>query len=65
VTAEILETLGQLNRDGLPILLVEQKAPLALKLANRAYVMSNGRISAEVDPREIKSHADLAQFYFN
>ncbi len=65
VTAEILETLGQLNRAGLPILLVEQKAPLALKLANRAYVMSNGRISAEVDPREINSHADLAQFYFN
>jgi branched-chain amino acid transport system ATP-binding protein len=65
VTAEILETLGQLNRSGLPILLVEQKAPLALKLANRAYVMSNGRISAEVDPREINSHADLAQFYFN
>jgi branched-chain amino acid transport system ATP-binding protein len=65
VTAEILETLGQLNRGGLPILLVEQKAPLALKLANRAYVMSNGRISAEVDPREINSHADLAQFYFN
>lgn len=65
VIAEILETLGQLNRDGLPILLVEQKAPLALKLANRAYVMSNGRVSAEVDPREINSHADLAQFYFS
>ncbi len=65
VMAEILETLGQLNRTGLPILLVEQKAPLALKLSNRAYVMSNGRISAEVDPREINSHADLARFYFN
>jgi branched-chain amino acid transport system ATP-binding protein len=65
VTAEILETLGRLNRDGLPILLVEQKAPLALKLANRAYVVSNGRISAQIDPREIKSHADLAHHYFN
>jgi branched-chain amino acid transport system ATP-binding protein len=65
VTAEILETLGQLNRQGLPILLVEQKAPLALKLANRAYVVSNGRISAQIDPREIKSHDELARFYFN
>ena len=37
VVEEILEKLGELNREGLPILLVEQKAPLALKLANRAY----------------------------
>jgi branched-chain amino acid transport system ATP-binding protein len=61
---EILETLGQLNRQGLSILLVEQKAPLALKLANRAYV-SNGRISTQIDPREIKSHGELARYYFN
>ncbi|MFI4997080.1 MAG: ABC transporter ATP-binding protein, partial [Hyphomicrobiales bacterium] len=33
VAAEILETLGELNRGGLGILLVEQKAPQALKLA--------------------------------
>jgi branched-chain amino acid transport system ATP-binding protein len=64
VTAEILETLGQLNRQGLPILLVEQKAPLALKLANRAYVVSNGRIAAQIDPRDIKSHDELTRFYF-
>ena len=65
VTMEILETLGQLNRQGLSILLVEQKAPLALKLANRAYVVSNGRISTQIDPREIKSHGELARYYFN
>lgn len=64
ITVEILETLGELNRQGLPILLVEQKAPLALKLANRAYVVSNGCISAQIDPREIESHAELARFYF-
>ena len=38
VAAEILATLGDLNRNGLGILLVEQKAPLALKLARRVYV---------------------------
>ena len=64
VTAEILETLAQLNREGLSVLLVEQKAPLALKLANRIYVVSNGRVSAQIDPREIKSHGELARFYF-
>ena len=64
VTAEILETLARLNREGLSVLLVEQKAPLALKLANRIYVVSNGRVSAQIDPREIKSHGELARYYF-
>jgi branched-chain amino acid transport system ATP-binding protein len=64
VTGEILETLGELNRQGLPIVLVEQKAPLALKLANRAYLLSLGHIVAEIDPREIKSHDELARYYF-
>ncbi|AMJ63753.1 ABC transporter ATP-binding protein [Bosea sp. PAMC 26642] len=64
VTGEILETLGLLNREGLAIVLVEQKAPLALKLAARVYLLSLGRIVAELDPRDITSHDDLAQHYF-
>jgi branched-chain amino acid transport system ATP-binding protein len=64
VTGEILETLGALNRGGLPIILVEQKAPLALKLAHRAYLLSVGRVVAEIDPRQIRSHDELARYYF-
>jgi len=63
VTEEILEKLGELNHNGLPIILVEQKAPLALKLARRAYLMSVGCIAAEIDPRTVKSHDELARFY--
>ena len=51
VTDEILETLALLNKEGLPIVLVEQKAPLALSLASRAYLLSLGRLIAEIDPR--------------
>ena len=63
VTEDILGTLALLNKDGLTIVLVEQKAPLALKLARRAYLMSLGRVVAEIDPRTLTSHADLAQYY--
>lgn len=65
VAGEILETLGELNRQGLGILLVEQKAPLALKLAKRVYILSLGTIVAELPANEIKSHHDLAQYYLN
>jgi branched-chain amino acid transport system ATP-binding protein len=65
VAAGILDTLGELNRNGLGVLLVEQKAPLALKLARRVYVLSSGRIQTELPAHEIKSHHDLTRFYFH
>jgi branched-chain amino acid transport system ATP-binding protein len=63
IIEEILQKLGELNRQGLSIILVEQKAPLVLKLANRAYLLSVGAIAAEIDPRTIKSHDELVQYY--
>ena len=63
MTEEILQKLGELNRQGLSIVLVEQKAPLVLKLARRAYLLSVGTIAAEIDPRTIKSHDELAHYY--
>jgi len=63
LAAEIFNALGELNRRGLTILVVEQKAPLALALANRAYVMRTGRIIATPDPKDIRSTDALAHLY--
>ncbi|RAI44738.1 ABC transporter ATP-binding protein [Rhodoplanes roseus] len=65
IAAGILDALGALNREGLGILLVEQKAPLALKLAQRVYVLASGSVRAELPAHEIGSHHDLARFYFH
>jgi branched-chain amino acid transport system ATP-binding protein len=65
VTEDILGTLALLNGEGLTIVLVEQKAPLALELARRAYLMSLGRMVAEIDPRSVTSYDDLAQHYLS
>ena len=65
VTEEILSTLALLNKEGLPIILVEQKAPLALRLTTRAYLLSLGRLIAEIDPRMIKSHDEIARYYLS
>lgn len=64
VASEILSTLGALNKEGLGILLVEQKAPLALKLAQRVYILASGSVRAELPTQEIESHHDLARYYF-
>ncbi len=60
---EIFITLGKLNQEGLSVLLIEQKAPLALKLAKRAYLLSVGRVVSEVTPDQIRSPHDLARYY--
>ncbi len=44
VVEDILATLSRLRGEGVTILLVEQNARVALKLADRAYVMETGRI---------------------
>ena len=59
----ILQALGELNQAGLSMLIVEQKAPLALKLANRAYVMATGRVVAQTEPGQRMAHHDLARYY--
>ena len=41
----VLDTIRDLNRDGLTCLLVEQNVALSLKLASRAYVLENGRMT--------------------
>jgi branched-chain amino acid transport system ATP-binding protein len=41
----VLETVRDLNRDGLTCVLVEQNVAVSLKLATRAYVLENGRIT--------------------
>ena len=63
LTEEIFLTLGELNKGGLSVLLVEQKAPLALKLATRAYLLSVGRVVNEVTPDQIQSPHELARYY--
>lgn len=45
VAVKIFEVVRRLNAEGMSILLVEQAARMALKLAHRGYVMETGRIT--------------------
>ena len=42
----IFSLIGEINRQGMPILLIEQNARMALMIANRGYILETGRIVA-------------------
>jgi branched-chain amino acid transport system ATP-binding protein len=45
VVQAVLKSIAELNREGLTCVLVEQNVALSLKLASRAYVLENGRVT--------------------
>jgi branched-chain amino acid transport system ATP-binding protein len=44
MTAAVFQMIQELRREGLTVLLVEQKARQTLKIADRAYLMETGRV---------------------
>lgn len=45
IVRTVLDTISELNRSGITCLLVEQNVAQSLKLASRAYVVENGRVT--------------------
>jgi branched-chain amino acid transport system ATP-binding protein len=45
IVRTVLDTISELNRSGITCLLVEQNVAQSLKLASRAYVLENGRVT--------------------
>jgi branched-chain amino acid transport system ATP-binding protein len=64
LVAEIFEIVSRLNREeGLAVLLAEQNAAMALRVAGHGYVMENGRIVLDGDARTISENEDIKEFY--
>jgi branched-chain amino acid transport system ATP-binding protein len=61
---QIFEAIVEINRDqGLTILLVEQNAYQALKIAHRGYVLATGRVVLEGTGAELLSNAEIRAAY--
>jgi branched-chain amino acid transport system ATP-binding protein len=59
----IFETVIEVNRQGTPVLLVEQNALMALDVARRGYVMETGRIALEGPAAELKTNEQVRKTY--
>ena len=59
----IFETIININRQGVTILLVEQNALLALEVAKRGYVLQTGRIILEDTAQNLQANEMVRQAY--
>ncbi len=63
VVQAVLQTIRDLNRDGLTCVLVEQNVAVSLKLASRAYVLENGRITLSGSGAELLADDRVRKAY--
>lgn len=61
--SEIFDIIGEINKSGTTVLLVEQNAKKALSIANRAYVLETGKIALSGDARELMDNEQVKKAY--
>jgi len=59
----IFETLQQINKEGVTLLLVEQNALMALGIANRAYVLQTGEIVLSDTAENLRKNPTVQKAY--
>lgn len=63
IVAQIFEIIQNLNKQGKTILLVEQNAHMALKIAHRAYVIETGKITMSGKGQDLLHNEDVRKAY--
>ena len=63
VIKEIFNIIRRINESGTTVLLVEQNANMALKVAHHAYVLETGRIKTEGSGRELLENEEIKEAY--
>jgi branched-chain amino acid transport system ATP-binding protein len=63
VVNEVFELLRRIHAGGMTILLVEQNVHQTLEIADRAYVLENGRIALEGSGREVLENPHMKAAY--
>lgn len=63
VAKDAFEALRGLKETGMTLLIAEQQVPLALSIADRGYVLENGRIGLQGSPRELDQNPEVRRAY--
>lgn len=60
---KVFESIREIRRSGVTILLVEQDVSIAFDLAERFYVLAHGKIAAEGTREELMKNRDIRELY--
>ena len=63
VVRGIFDIIREINAQGITVLLIEQNANMALKIADRAYVMQTGQITMSGSGRELAENEEVKAAY--
>lgn len=63
VVKDIFNILKEINEEGVTILLIEQNANMALRLADKAYVLETGTIAMEGTGKELLDNPKIKEAY--
>lgn len=64
VVAQVaFEAFAELKEKGMTLLIAEQQVPLALSVADRGYVLENGRIRLEGTSDELERNSEVRRAY--
>jgi branched-chain amino acid transport system ATP-binding protein len=65
IVERLFETLGEIRRRGVSILLVEQRAQLTIAFADRTHVIANGKLRLALEPHEAGDTDRLTAAYLS
>ncbi len=65
IVRQVFEIIAQLNAEGTTVLLVEQNARGALRVANRAYIIESGRMVGEGIASEMFHNPSIVKAYLS
>lgn len=63
IVADIFNMIKEINKTGTTILLVEQNAKQALKIADYGYVLETGRLALEGEAKDLLENTSIAEAY--
>lgn len=65
MASQLFEAIGQINRQGVTVLLVEQKVSFALEMSSRAYVLEKGHIVLHGPAGELANDEHVRRAYLS
>jgi branched-chain amino acid transport system ATP-binding protein len=63
LVTEIFDTIKRINQDGMGVLLIEQNAAQALRIADYGYVLEGGRIVLEGSATDLQNNENVQELY--